>query len=203
MGSTIGNTLTKITDYNALIQSKILEQYKGKVNWNKLFEVISEEFNNIENMFWDLYIKRWLDSSEGKQLDNLGYNLSVERQGLDDADFRQIIHGKIGQYNSNGRINDIIGVIKLMTNADFILVTELFPAKLSIAIIGDSLNLNADFLEESIKGSVAGGVGIDIIISGNIPVFVYAPEDGSMLTPEFSGYPAEDASTVSYYAETV
>jgi len=203
MGSKTGNTLEKILDYDLLLKDKILEQYKGKENFGKLFKVIFKEFDNIESMFWDLHTLRWLDSSEGLQLDNLGYNLSVERQGLSDINYRQIIYAKIGQYNSNGTINEIIKLIKLMTNAEFVLISELFPAKLVIAIIGDSLNLDADFLESSIKGAIAGGVGIDIIIAGHTPVFVYAPEDGSSLPPQFSGYPAEDGSTVSYYAEEI
>ena len=203
MGSTIGNSLTKITDYKKVLEEKTLEQYKGKTNFTKLFEVFSVEFQNIENMFWDLYEKRWITSSEGQQLDNLGYNLDIERQGLSDTDYRQIIYAKIGQYNSNGTIDEISSLVKLMTNADKIIINELYPAKIEITIIGDNLNLNKDFLKASIQKSIAGGVGLELIIAGHFPVFCYAKESGDPLPSNFSGYPAEDGTTKSYYMESV
>ena len=203
MGGKIGNTLTKIEDYLAIANSKLLQQYKGKPNFQKILTIFSDRMDEVENVMWDLYTKRWLDSSEGQQLDNLGYNLSTERQGLNDVDYRQVLYGKIGQYNSDGTIEDLISIIKLMTNAELVVITELYPAKMNIAIIGDSLNLNTDFLKSSIKGSVAGGVGIEIIVSGKTPIFAYAPEDGSPMPNLFIGYSAEDDSNNSYYVEAI
>jgi len=193
--------MEKITSYYNLITSKVLEQYKEKDNFKKILECFSAEFDVLENVFFDLYIKRWLSNSVGKQLDNIGYNLSIERQGLQDSDYRQIIYARIGQYNSNGTINNIMDLAKLMTNADFVVFTEIFPAKINLAIIGDTLNLNKDFLQSSLQSAVAGGVKLDLIISGSVPVFCYASETGAILPIQFSGYPAEDGSTVSYYAE--
>lgn len=189
MGTTIGNTLQKIPDYKAIILDKFLEQYKGKPNWDKMLNLISDGFTELENVFWDLYIKRWLESSEGTQLDNLGDNLSVERQGLSDDNYRQIIYAKIGQYNSNGRIEDILNITKLLTNASLIEVNETFPAKLSINIIGDSLNLNDDFLESSIKASTAGGVGLDsVVITENLPYFKFQDLSLSDIDADASGF---------------
>jgi len=203
MGSTIGNTLEKITSYKNYISSKVLEQYKGKENWDKILNLITKPFDEIENVIFDLYLKRWIASSEGKQLDNIGYNLSVNRDGLSDDGFRQVIYGFIGQYNSNGTIEDIIRIANLMTNSGLVSVNELFPAKMIVTVIGDSLLINEDFFKTTLKKATSGGVGIDVLAVHGTPVFVYGSETGAILPTAFIGYPSEDGSNESYYAESL
>lgn len=188
MGSKIGNTLEKINSYLAIGNEKLLQQYKGKENFQKLLTIFARQFDELEDSLFQLYLLRWLNSAEGQQLDNLGYNLSTTRQGLSDDDYRQILYGRIGQYNSDGSINDIIDVVKLMTNADLIVLNEVFPAKIILNIIGISLIINEDFLKETINGAVAGGVGIDITVNENLPMFMYDDLNDPKIISDTTGY---------------
>jgi len=188
MGSKEGNTLEKITSYLAIGNEKLLQQYKGKENFQKLLTIFARQFDELEDSLFQLYLLRWLSSATGQQLDNLGYNLSTTRQGLNDDDYRQILYGRIGQYNSDGSINDIINIVKLMTNADFVVLTELFPAKIILNIIGINLVLSEDFLKETINGSVAGGVGIDITVNENLPAFMFADLNNPNIISDVSGF---------------
>ena len=188
MGSKIGNTLEKINSYLAIGNEKLLQQYKGKENFQKLLTIFARQFDELEDSLFQLYLLRWLNSAEGQQLDNLGYNLSTTRQGLSDDDYRQILYGRIGQYNSDGSINDIIDVVKLMTNADLIVLNDVFPAKIILNIIGISLIINEDFLKETINGAVAGGVGIDITVNENLPMFMYDDLNDPKIISDTTGY---------------
>ena len=198
---TIGNDFKFRESYRSFLQQYVLEQFKGKQYYNSLLDVMAYIFDRTTTVHEDLYYMRWLAVAQGAQLDNIGYMLATERQGLDDEDYRQILYGQISRYNSMGTHKEIVNVVKLMTNAVTVPIQELYPAKIIVLIIGNDLNLNIRFLVDAINSSASGGVGVYALLASLEKVFLFQPLDGSPLPEYGRGFPPLDGSDVSYWVK--
>ena len=68
-------------------KKKLLYQFKNKKIINILFESIFNQINEIEDTLYDLYYKRNLKDSVGKQIDTNGILRDLERNGLNNTPY--------------------------------------------------------------------------------------------------------------------
>lgn len=113
--------------------NRLLEQYKPRTNINKLINsTIIDRFNSLEAIAPILYNRLNIDASSGMQLDKIGTIVGQDRLGHDDVQYRMLLKAKIGTNNSRATIETIVSIWKIMTQASYVWVQEIFPGQINI-----------------------------------------------------------------------
>ena len=107
---------------------------------NSLF---GNQIQDLENAARTLLYSLSIDRSEGDQLDQLGTIVGQSRLGYNDEYYRILLKVKIGINISEGDIERILTLWKLLTGTDNVTLTELFPGKIKLSTDED---LGADIL---------------------------------------------------------
>lgn len=92
---------------------------KEESNIDKLNQVFVDEIDELNSA--TTKVKSWLDidQKEGEALDDLGINLQVQRNGMDDENYRLMLKIKIISNMSDGDIPTLNQVIPVLTNGEF------------------------------------------------------------------------------------
>lgn len=124
-----------------------------------------------------LYILN-IDRSEGDQLDNIGDLVSQSRLGYSDAFYKILLKVKIGVNISEGEIERILTLWKLLAETENVTITEVLPGKVRLytdEYLGDDI---MEFMKVFAKQALAGGVGIDTIMVTDPTKFGFSPGMG-------------------------
>lgn len=177
--------MTQISTHNIDAQKRLLQQYKGKAKIEALLAALgSDQIQDLEDTLTQLLSRLVVDNSEGVQLDNIGKIVGQIRNGLDDATYRLFLHAKIGRNVSEGDIERVISVWKILAGAGIIQVIENFPAEVELfsdSPLSDELAAIALPLMQDVVG--AGIKVVSSVIIEGIP-FGF---DGSIGTLGFDG----------------
>ena len=106
----------------------LLEQFKTKENFIKFIEVLTQEYQYLENVFKEIDELTWLNTSSGIQLDRLGEIIGYRRESRNDDDFRDYLHFGILLNKSAGEPEFLITALKELTSGSFVRLYEIFPA---------------------------------------------------------------------------
>lgn len=154
---------TKITTHNQDAKNRLLEQYKGKAGIEGLIESYSgNQIQDLEDALFPFYDRLNIEISEGVQLNGIGDIVDQDRLGLSDIIYRLFIRARIGANVSEGDIERLIEVWKLITQANVVKLEEIYPAEVNLATdvaLPDEL---IDFAYALIQEVSAGGVGVGI-----------------------------------------
>ncbi len=120
-------SFTKITDYVASGRKLLLDQYKNSPKLNLLLGVFLNAVQQLENAVYDEYMLTMLTSAFGKTLDRWGYTYGVERNGLDDNNYRLRILTQIQLNINSGTPNSVITGVTLMLGATKVVYSEIYP----------------------------------------------------------------------------
>ena len=104
----MADNLTQILDRIAQTTRDLLAQFAGQPNMEAITASYGVQFQELEDMFWDLYLLQALANAEGEQLNQLGIIVDEPRSGKDDDNYRAAIYGRIALNRSHGRTEDII-----------------------------------------------------------------------------------------------
>ena len=110
-------TLQKNEDVVAEGLGNFLTFFKDQPNMVGFITPFLEQIQELENVWYDLYLLRTLTYATGAQLDGLGAIVGEPRKGKNDVDYRAAIHGKIRINRMNSRIEDIILAMELTHDA--------------------------------------------------------------------------------------
>jgi len=119
-----------------------------------------------------------IDRSEGVQLDNMGVIVNQSRLGYNDEYYRILLKVKIGINVSEGEIERILTLWKLLSGSENFHLKEYFPAKIKLETdeyLGDDVFI---FMKTVANQALAGGVGIDTILVIDPTRFGFAPGMG-------------------------
>ncbi len=112
--------LAQVTDVQAKGIDRLLEQYKGKININTLLDIYLEQVQELEDVTWDVMVKRALAVATDAQLEVLGAIVGQPNwEGWTTEQFRTWIGVRIRLNQSFGTAVDIIECIQLATDAEF------------------------------------------------------------------------------------
>jgi hypothetical protein len=173
----------------------LVEQDRDKAKLRAYLTAYLSEFQVLEDVFKDLYLKRSLDSAEGAQLDGLGQILVLEREGRTDDEYRAALKFQAFLNQSKGEPETLIAALKVFTGATRVAVWELFPAKCYGWYDSDIPEIPPD-LDAQMDSLCAGGVKWAGSIIGNKQPFVFdkgypKPPDNR---PIYGGFAIVDAS---------
>jgi hypothetical protein len=96
--------LTRVSD----TIKALLYQFEGQPNMAAIAASYGVQFQELEDVFFDLYLLRALATATGEQLNQIGIIVDEPRGDKDDDNYRAAIYGRIALNRSHGRIEDII-----------------------------------------------------------------------------------------------
>jgi hypothetical protein len=152
--------------YDTIKQLNI-EQFKSSENFNKVLQVATSTFDELDTVFADLKVILNIANSSGKQLDLIGHIIVEGRNGRNDADYRSALTLKIFKNTSRAFVEDIVEILTIVTNATKVVYSDNPPAAYTIYTNGETLPTN---IKTTIDRLSAAGVAVLIYASdGQVP----------------------------------
>ena len=165
---------TQITDHEQGALDSVAVTIYNETDLETFTRILATQTQEIEDAFYDLLTKRWIDSAEGAQLDIIGDILKTTRSGYSDDIYRIRIKAAIIRYTSLGRIEDLIAAFALLTQAEKVLFKGVFPAKIRLIAYNATAPVGTETeIRAAIEGAVAAGVGIESLVITNDTPFVF------------------------------
>jgi len=193
-------SIIKITDHTTEALNRLIQQYKNKPNIENFLKVYLEQVQELETMFCELLEDTNIFTAIGEQLDGLGEILGQPRNGLSDAVYRIRLFVKIGKNISEGEINRVASVFRILTQSAYVHLIVLNDAEIqlqgttSIGATRDEIN----FIFRNMQEVVAGGVRISYILCADENVsFAYS---GTNTSAPALGYDDGTETTGGLYA---
>lgn len=165
--------------HRATALNRLLEQFKDKARLKTLVDIFAEQCQILEDVFWDLYIKRTVDDATGDQLRILGRIVGLTKGETGDDDFRVLVRAQIRVLKSRGTFKDLLGIIRLTIGTDTSTRTlkEVFPAALQLEVLAVP-SFSLVLLGRALRLAKAAGVQLDIN---------YPPPAGEWFTFDYFG----------------
>lgn len=167
--------------------ARMLYQFQGKPNFVAILSSYLVQIQEIEDMFYDLLIKRRLANAEGAQLDGIGSIVRENRRGRDDENYRTAIRARIRILKLNSRIEDVILVVTLAVPGATVRVIELGIASFEVHADGVPLDVG-ETVARSVFEAKGGGIGMRFYWHpDSATAFEYSPT-GSLIPSSPQGY---------------
>lgn len=171
--------MNKITTHIDDALSRLLNQYKNKINFSNLISSLVGSIQTLEDVYFDLIEKRSIDIAVGIQLDRLGTIVGQEREGRTDEEYRQRIKARILQNVSQGEPEKLIDLVTLLLNPNLI---HIHDAGLGGVLVGFDVSVPSNQLVELLSNLqlvVGAGIRVDYIIEfDSVEPFAF---DGDLL----------------------
>ena len=150
-------------------KSRLLFQYQGKTGIEALISSLtSEHIQDLEDVLFDVGTKLNIDNSVGVQLNNIGIIVGQPRNGQDDATYKLFLKAKAGRNVSEGDIERVLSIWKIITGGTVVQVIENFPAEIELfsdvpvpdALASDAFDLMQDVVGAGVR-VVSSVIGSD------------------------------------------
>lgn len=149
------------------IKTLNIEQFKNSENFNKILLVAASVFDELNLVFSDIKNLLNIDVNSGKQLDLIGDIVVQSRNGLDDAEYREVLKLKIFKNTSSGFVEDVTYILRIITNATKVVYSDNPPA--SYTIYTNGTNLSND-IKKTLDNLSPAGVSLIVYASyGEVP----------------------------------
>jgi len=110
--------VTQNNSHTAEAKALLVEQYKGKPKIEALLASWVDELQEVEDVLFDLFDAFLLDNAVGDQLDFIGKMVGELRKNRSDADYRLFIKARIAINRSNGKPEEILSILRIVSDAD-------------------------------------------------------------------------------------
>lgn len=125
-------TMTRITSHQQEAIERLANQFKDKPRIEGFIRAFIRGFEAMEEELFRIRDFRWVDTAHGKQLDGLGAIVGQKRNGRNDVEYRIAILAKIAINTSEGLMEDLIAVFRLLTGATDVNAYEYYPGVVEI-----------------------------------------------------------------------
>ena len=149
--------MEKIVDHVEQALKRLLKQFQNKPKLKALIESLIEGFQDIEDAMWELYNLNYRNS-EGLNLDNFGEIIGVKRQGLSDEQYVQLLTATICENISEGLIEDLIQIFRLLANPKKVFLFEPSAYQISLIAINPNPISKPSHILKALKSSKLSGV---------------------------------------------
>ena len=126
--------IKQITTHEQDSIDQLLLQYKDKAVIEGLVKIFGKQIQELENVYCDMLEKRTLDEAFGTTQDLMGTIVGQDRQGFDDTFYENLLKAKVGENTSQGDIEKIIDITRLLTNASLIELQEWYPQGIGLGV---------------------------------------------------------------------
>lgn len=146
-------TIDYITDWEGRLRGRLYEQFKGKVTWTAIVQLLGRLAQDWEDAAQSVLTIISIGDSVGAQLDNLGRIVGQPRNGLDDDTYRLYLGARIIANKSNGTAEDIYRVFRALFGAlGFLYIfggTKTFVMRVLSALTSSQVAAALTFLRDS------------------------------------------------------
>lgn len=170
-------TPTHILDHADRAVVRLLQQYRDGVSVPAMVRAATAPLQELEDVLWDIRLRRAIENAEGQQLDVLGAIVGQLREGRTDAVYRIWIRARMRINTGSGTPEDILQVFAAITQGSVQLVLEeQFPAALVIKVGSESIVDPAE-LASLLRLAKAAGVGavLESASSADTTSFAFDP----------------------------
>lgn len=155
----MSNEITTISNHISVSLNNLLQQYKGRTNWTLLITALVGRVQDLENACETLKHRLDIDSMTGVQLDGIGKIVGQPRYGYADDYYRLLLKMRVAINRSQGLTEQLINVVKYLTNSPTVQIREVYPAGFQVHIdIALTDPLTISFLKQAIQVAKQGGV---------------------------------------------
>lgn len=188
--------LTHTTTHVVDGQAKLLEVFKDKPRILALLASYLGQVQALEDVFWDLFLARWIDTSAGVQLDVIGRIVGEKRQGSLDDEYRAFLRARVKVNRSLGLAQSLLDIVELLQNDALpVYLTEYHPPAVRLepegAVIVDAVRVDRMLVQAN-----AAGVAL---------AFVYTPSARAntlMLSDYWGGFALTASQAFGDYEST-
>ena len=151
-------------DHEGKMLARLAEEFR-KPRISSVLRGEAAQYQAIENAYWQLLTEFGVDTAIGWALDVLGRIVGEPRQGALDADYRLRVRARIRVNRSDGTIEDVIEVVRLLIGSALlpsatIKLTEYYPAAFVLRITGLIITpTQAQICSSFIKQARGAGIG--------------------------------------------
>lgn len=117
----------------------------------------------IEDALWELYNAFDLETGEGPALDFIGNILGERRDSRSDPDFRAALRARILVNNSNGKIEDMIGVLLALDPDMTAIIREFYPAAIRFDVYSDFSGATPQTMARMLRQAKPAGVKLTFV----------------------------------------
>lgn len=108
--------------------SKLISQYSESENVKFLLQTFLEELQEIEDANTELLLQDNIANAEGVQLDGIGEHLGKRREGLSDADYRDVLNIQKVLNAGEGQFSTALQMWRTLLGSPTATMEEEFPA---------------------------------------------------------------------------
>lgn len=150
--------LTLIDNHVESALARLLQRLKESYNMNSLLTTFINPIQDIENESYALYTERSIYTAVGAQLDGTGRIVGLDRDDLDDIDYRSALFIQIQINKAGGEPESIITAIRQLFKTELIVFKEIYPANYEVYITSNLVVENAKALITSISPAGVGNI---------------------------------------------
>lgn len=160
-------SVTHITDHADRMVDLLLQQFKSQPNFEALLRAWAITIQAVEDMLYDMFTKRQVDTAFGKQLDILGGIVGEVRNTRTDEPYRIAIKTKVLRNVSSGTPDSILLAFDLLTGPtdQTFTFSESYPAEVDLYFrspTGFSYT-TAQAYADVMHDLLPGGIGYNVV----------------------------------------
>lgn len=130
-------TVEFVSDHGDQGVGLLISQFRDKPFIEILVRAHMAQIQELEVVFFDLLVKRALDTAVGVQLDVIGRIVGQSRGTFDEDTYRTFLQGRILVNRSSGTVDQMIELVNTLLPAGAsMVVREYYPAAFEIEVIG-------------------------------------------------------------------
>lgn len=187
--------VTQIDNHVQQASARFLQQYQSTILLNGMMAAIIQQIQDLENGFFPLGIQCQIFNAVGAQLDGIGAIVGIGRNGLSDAEYLLFIYGKIAENFSDGTIPKVLTIIQTLFQAQLLIFQEVFPAGVSVQVLGTALNPSLYGVAiQLVKASL--GAGINLTFIGGSPTVNVFRFNGPGIIGSINGFGSTTDPTI-------
>ena len=166
----------QITDHEVQALARLAVQYADAPRVRALVSAGASAVQTAEDVLWQLFTGRLLDSATGTQLDNLGAVVGQSRGGGTEAQFKALIRGRILANRSDNTPEALLGIVRAVLDDVSVVatLTRYAPASFVIDVSGPVSALIAKTLASMLADARAAGVGGSLVTSTEVAAETFA-----------------------------
>lgn len=126
----VPDLITLEPDYETRALNDLYSQLRRDPNLRAWYVALTKSAQLLEEIIFDIIISTGLRFATGRDLDTWGELVGERRGSLDNEDYRRIIVGRVAARASNGDIPNVASIFEAITEAQFVVVHDSYPAGL-------------------------------------------------------------------------
>ena len=160
--------VTRESDHVGKMLVRLGEEFR-KPRIQATLSAEAAQYQAIEDAYWQLLAEFGIETAVGWALDVLGRIVGEPRQGATDADYRLRVRARIRVNRSDGTIEDVIDVVRLLIGpvllpSATIKLTEYYPAAFVLRITGLIISgsqalIYSSFIRQARGAGIGSGFG--------------------------------------------